>query len=72
MDWSKELELPCSVFLYSLWSLESPNKAHKGVAARDLAHYLSKLNDALLTKTYLVGNSVSLADLTGMTVVVRV
>lgn len=66
MDWGKELELPVSVFLYSLWSLETPNKVHKGIAARDLAYLLDNLNAALLDKTFLVGESITLADITGI------
>jgi hypothetical protein len=66
IDWSKEFELPTSVFLYSLWGLEEGNKAHKGFASKDLQYLLGKLNEVLLTRTFLVGNGVTLADIAGI------
>lgn len=58
------LELPTSVWVYPVLGYMPFQKAAYEKAKTDLAAGLATLNDYLLTKTYLVGDQITLADIT--------
>lgn len=61
---ANELELPASVWFYPALGYMPFNKEAYEKAKKDLATGLTTLNDYLLTKTYLVGEKITLADIT--------
>merc|ERR1712127_804931 len=61
---ANELELPASVWFYPALGYMPFQKAAYEKAKADLALSLAVLNDTLLTKTYLVGDKITLADIT--------
>jgi len=60
---SNELELPATVWFYPALGYMPFQKAAYDKAKNDLAAGLTTLNNVLLTKTYLVGDKVTLADI---------
>jgi len=60
---ANELELPATVWFYPALGYMPFNKDAYEKAKKDLATALGKLNDYLLTKTYLVGDKITLADI---------
>jgi len=67
---ANELELPASVWFYPALGYMPFQKAAYEKAKADLALSLAVLNDTLLTKTYLVGDQITLADITVASVLV--
>jgi len=64
MDFAaQELELPSCVWFYPVAGYMPFNKEAYTKAKDDLAKGLAKLNDYLLTKTFLVGHTITLADI---------
>jgi len=61
---ANELELPASVWFYPALGYMPFQKAAYEKAKTDLAAGLETLNSTLLTKTYLVGDQITLADIT--------
>lgn len=61
---ANELELPATVWFYPALGYMPFNKEAYEKAKTDLAAGLKTLNDYLLTKTYLVGDQITLADIT--------
>jgi len=61
---ANELELPSSVWFYPALGYMPFQKAAYEKAKTDLAAGLETLNSTLLTKTYLVGDQITLADIT--------
>lgn len=60
---ANELELPASVWFYPALGYMPFQKAAYEKAKTDLAAGLETLNSTLLTKTYLVGDQITLADI---------
>jgi len=64
IDWaSSTLELPLSVWLYPIWGIIPNVPEATENAKEDIKAALTILNAHLLTRTYLVGERVSLADI---------
>lgn len=61
---ANEVELPASIWFYPVAGYMPFNKDAYGKAKGDLAKALEILNSHLLTRTYLVGDQVTLADIT--------
>jgi len=61
---ANELELPATVWFYPALGYMPFNKEAHEKAKTDLAAGLTTLNNHLLTKTYLVGDQITLADIT--------
>jgi len=61
---ANELELPASVWFYPALGYMPFQKPAYDKAKADLAKGLETLNSTLLTKTYLVGDQITLADIT--------
>jgi len=65
MDWcSNELELPCCVWFYPVAGYMPFHPEAYTKAKEDLAKALNTLNSYLLDKTYMVGEAITLADIT--------
>jgi elongation factor 1-gamma len=65
MDFTQnELELPLSVVVYPFWGLISNNVAATEKAVSDIKKTLAVVEKYLATRTFLVGQRVSLADIT--------
>lgn len=60
---ANEVELPASIWFYPALGYMPFNKEAYEKAKVDLAAALKTLNDYLLTKTYLIGDKVTLADI---------
>lgn len=64
MDWaSQDLELPACIWFYPVAGYMPFNASAYEKAKTDLASGLKLLNDYLLDKTYLVGDQITLADI---------
>lgn len=64
LEWNmNELELPCCVWFYPVAGYMPFHKDAYTKSKGDVAKALSVLNDHLLDKTYLVGDSITLADI---------
>mmetsp|Transcript_24304 Transcript_24304/g.24573 ORF Transcript_24304/g.24573 Transcript_24304/m.24573 type:complete len:455 (+) Transcript_24304:66-1430(+) len=61
---SHDIELPATMWFYPVLGYMPYNAAATGKAKQDLSRALAVLDAHLLDKTYLVGNKISLADIT--------
>jgi len=58
-----ELEVPCAAWVYPTLGVCSPNKEATARAKQDVAAVLKVLDNHLFDRTYLVGEGISLADI---------
>jgi glutathione S-transferase len=71
IDWAAELDLPAAAWLFQVWGLTDANDVEtRNMAARDVRDSLAALNRALVSRAYLVGEQVTLADVAVATSVV--
>jgi len=63
IDWAAKLETSIGIWLYPILGYLEYNEKATAAAKVDLGKLLTVLNNYLLTRTYLVGESVTLADI---------
>jgi elongation factor 1-gamma len=64
LDWVRgDLELAGSVWLYPIWGIIPNNPAATAQAKQDIKKNLAVVNTVLSTRSYLVGERISLADI---------